>query len=73
MKKIPLICPVCHKQLDLLAGEYQCVQVKQGSCHVLDVRSLRGDTEETVYFLHPEHFDEFSLMVRSRVYSTCRN
>ncbi|GEM_PF-4079983 len=46
MKKAPLIWPVRHKQLDLLAAEYECVQVKQGSCRVLGVRSVRGDTEE---------------------------
>ena len=53
MKKAPLTCPVCHKKLDLIADEYECVQVRERSCRILDVRSLGGDTEGTICFVHP--------------------
>ena len=60
MKKAPLICPVCHKKLDLIADEYECVQVRERSCRILDMRSLCGDTEGTICFVHPDHYEDLA-------------
>ncbi len=68
MKKAPLTCPVCHKKLDLIADEYECVQVRERSCRILDVRSLGGDTEGTICFVHPNHFEDLAMMVRRGAY-----
>lgn len=68
MKKARLICPVCHKELDLSADEYECVQVSERSCRVVDVKSLRGDTSGIVCFVHPHHFEDLVRMVRSGAY-----
>ncbi len=68
MKKAPLSCPVCHRQLDLIADKYECVQVKEGSCRVLDLRALRGETEGAVCFVHPNHVEDLVLMVRTGAY-----
>ncbi len=68
MRKAPLTCPVCHKQLDLIADNYECVQVKEGCCRVMDVRSLRSDTEGTICFVHPNHVEDLVMMVRTGTY-----
>ena len=63
MKKSPLSCPVCRNELDLRTDEYECVQVTERSCRVLDVRSVRADTQGIVYFVHPDHFERLAEMV----------
>jgi hypothetical protein len=68
MKKIRLTCPVCNQPLDLGADEYECVQVSEGSCRVVDVKSLRRDTGGIVCFVHQHHFEDFVKMVRSGAY-----
>jgi len=68
VKKAPLICPVCNRPLDLIVDQYECVQVRERSCHVVDIRSLRAETEGTVCFVHPNHFDDLAWMVMMGTY-----
>jgi hypothetical protein len=68
MRKSPVNCPVCHRNVIFESGGTVCFEVEGRICRVVQLKDVPADTKAIISCVHETCVEQFTRMVAAGQY-----